>query len=113
MKEFRDKRTTFLFRDVDDVDLFVGLNLEDSVKGGLVGPITSFFVVEQFKRLRDGDRFFYTHTDALTPGRTPINSFTLILFSFIQHNENSSTISHYTVSSASQFKSKKSQKIHS
>lgn len=53
-------------RDVDDIDLFVGLNLEDPVKGGVVGPLTSNFIVEQFVRLRDGDRFFYTHADALT-----------------------------------------------
>lgn len=58
----------FPFRHVDDIDLFVGLNLEDPVKAGLVGPTSSFFIVEQFQRLRDGDRFFYSHAGALTPG---------------------------------------------
>jgi hypothetical protein len=52
-----------LYNHVDDVDLFVGLNLEDRVSGGLVGPTAACIIARQFITLRDGDRFFYTHKD--------------------------------------------------
>ena len=41
----------------DDVDFYVGSMLEDPVVGGLVGTTLSCVIGEQFKRLRDGDRF--------------------------------------------------------
>jgi len=48
-----------LYKSVDDIDLFIGLLGEWAVKGGLVGPVTSCIMADQFSRLRDGDRFFY------------------------------------------------------
>ena len=59
-----------LYKSVDDIDLFIGLLGEWAVKGGLVGPVTSCIMADQFSRLRDGDRFFYEN------GGQP-NSFTL------------------------------------
>ena len=32
---------------------------EWAVKGGIVGPVTSCIIADQFSRLKDGDRFFY------------------------------------------------------
>jgi peroxidase len=55
------------YKDVDDVDLFVGLNLEDTVSGGLIGPVSACLLGRQFRDLRDGDRFFFSHIGALSP----------------------------------------------
>ena len=41
-----------------NIDLWVGLILEDRVPGGRVGPTTQCLLVDTFKRLRDGDRFW-------------------------------------------------------
>ena len=48
-----------LYGDPNNIDLWVGAILEDSVEGGKVGPTFRCLLVEQFQRLRDGDRFFY------------------------------------------------------
>src|SRR5262245_4099891 len=57
-----------LFGTVDNIDPFVGALAEDHLPGSSVGPFTRAVVGNQFERLRDGDRFFYTndpflHTD--------------------------------------------------
>jgi peroxidase len=44
---------------VDDIDPFEGGLAEDHVKGSDVGPLFQAIMVDQFTRLRDGDRFFY------------------------------------------------------
>jgi len=56
-----------LYKDVNDVDLFVGLNLEDAIHGGLVGPTSACLIGRQFRDLRDGDRFFFSHQGVLPP----------------------------------------------
>ena len=47
---------------VDNVDLWVGLLAEDHLPGSSVGALTRAILVDQFKRLRDGDRFWYQRT---------------------------------------------------
>src|SRR6266478_547497 len=48
-----------LYGSVDNIDAFVGALAEDHVAGADVGPLTKAVLVDQFTRLRDGDRFFY------------------------------------------------------
>ena len=48
-----------LYRKVDDIDLWVGAMAERHAPGAMVGPTVRAILVEQFQRLRDGDRFFY------------------------------------------------------
>src|SRR5438270_10189628 len=48
-----------LYGSVDKIDAFVGALAEDHVPGADVGPLTKAVLVDQFTRLRDGDRLFY------------------------------------------------------
>jgi peroxidase len=48
-----------IYGSVDKIDLWVGLLAEDHVKGSSVGQLTGAILVNQFTRLRDGDRFWY------------------------------------------------------
>lgn len=47
------------YDNIEDFDLFVGTLAEDHLPGSSVGELLSFSMVEQFTRLRDGDRLFY------------------------------------------------------
>ncbi len=49
-----------LYGDVDDVDTFVGLLVEDDLPGRIVGETLMTVLVEQFTRSRAGDRFWYS-----------------------------------------------------
>jgi hypothetical protein len=44
---------------VDNIDPFMGGLAEDHVRGSDVGPLFQAIMVDQFSRLRNGDRFFY------------------------------------------------------
>lgn len=48
-----------LYGTVDDIDLWVGGLAEDHVAGSSVGETFQAIIVDQFERLRDGDRFWY------------------------------------------------------
>ncbi len=52
-------RLAAVYASVDEVDLWVGGLAEDHVDGALVGETVFFLLVDQFERLRDGDRFWY------------------------------------------------------
>jgi hypothetical protein len=54
-----------LFGNVDNIDPFVGALAEDHLPGASVGPLIHAVVGNQFERLRDGDRFFYTEDELL------------------------------------------------
>uniref|UniRef100_A0A0K0FH87 peroxidase n=1 Tax=Strongyloides venezuelensis TaxID=75913 RepID=A0A0K0FH87_STRVS len=54
------------YKSPDDVDLYVGAMLEDPVVGGLIGSTLSCLVGNQFKRSRDGDRFYYENPGIFT-----------------------------------------------
>jgi hypothetical protein len=51
-----------LYGSVDNIDLWVGALSEDHVKGASVGPTLQAIMTDQFRRLRDGDRFWYQST---------------------------------------------------
>ncbi|MEM7219160.1 MAG: peroxidase family protein [Pseudomonadota bacterium] len=44
---------------VDDIDVWIGGLAEDKVEGAMVGELIRAVLVEQYTRLRDGDRFWY------------------------------------------------------
>ena len=47
------------YASVDDIDLWVGGLAEDALPGAMVGELFHAILVDQFERLRDGDRFWY------------------------------------------------------
>lgn len=47
------------YGNVGNIDLWVGGLAEDHAGGGSVGPLFRRILVDQFERLRDGDRFWY------------------------------------------------------
>ncbi|CAB3373221.1 Hypothetical predicted protein [Cloeon dipterum] len=52
-----------------NIDLWVGGILEDQVEGGKVGPTFQCILVDQFRRLRDGDRFWYEDPAVFSPAQ--------------------------------------------
>ena len=48
-----------LYRTVDEVDAWIGMLSEDPIPGGSVGITTDAVITDQFRRLRDGDRFWF------------------------------------------------------
>jgi len=56
-----------LYKHPANIDLFVGGILENIVDGGRIGPTFRCIIAEQFRRLRDGDRFWYEREGVFTP----------------------------------------------
>lgn len=50
-----------VIRGFNNIDPFVGMLAEDHLPGTSIGPTINAIVGNQFERLRDGDRFFYTN----------------------------------------------------
>ncbi|KAL0278790.1 UNVERIFIED_CONTAM: hypothetical protein PYX00_000497 [Menopon gallinae] len=48
-----------VYRDVDDIDLYVGGLAEHPVRGGIVGSTFSCIIAQHFRNLRKSDRFWY------------------------------------------------------
>ena len=68
---------TLYRRDINNIDLFVGLLAEDHMQDGSFGETISKIVLSQFKRTRDGDRFWYENYIETGPLLTWIESVTL------------------------------------
>jgi peroxidase len=60
------QKLSTLYNDVEDVDLFVGVNHENHLPGALVGPVSACIIGIQFKHLKYGDRLFYSHEGQFT-----------------------------------------------
>ncbi|NOZ40426.1 MAG: peroxiredoxin [Planctomycetes bacterium] len=54
-----------IYDSIEDVDLWLGAIAEEAVGGGLTGELLNVILVDQFTRLRDGDRFFYANDAGL------------------------------------------------
>ncbi|GCC26268.1 hypothetical protein chiPu_0004683 [Chiloscyllium punctatum] len=48
-----------LYRTANNIDVWVGAIAEPQVTGGKVGPLLACLIGQQFKNLRDGDRFWW------------------------------------------------------
>ncbi|MEO0513793.1 MAG: peroxidase family protein [Planctomycetota bacterium] len=55
-----------VYADVDEMDMWIGLMSEDSAAGGILGETLTLAMIDQFERLRDGDRFYYENDAELT-----------------------------------------------
>lgn len=63
------KRLQEVYKHPNNVELFVGGIAEDVVDGGRIGPTFICLIADQFKRLRDGDRFWYENAGVFTPSQ--------------------------------------------
>jgi hypothetical protein len=70
---------------VNNVDPFEGILFEDHVAGANVGPTTKAILADQFRRLRDGDRFFYLN-ESFTSGEVAIINADNTLAKVIENN---------------------------
>jgi peroxidase len=61
------QKLQMIYQHPDDVDLFVGVNYENQLGDGLVGPVSACIIGTQFQHLKYGDRFFYRHEGQFTP----------------------------------------------
>lgn len=52
-----------IYGSVDAMDVWVGGLAEDHMPGASVGELVATAIIEQFTRLRDGDRFFYFYDE--------------------------------------------------
>ncbi|KAI9342445.1 heme peroxidase [Zopfochytrium polystomum] len=56
-----------LYTNISDFDAYVGAFAEDHIhKNSLIGPLMRVSLMDQFRRLRDGDRFWYENVGVLT-----------------------------------------------
>ena len=51
----------------NDIDLFVGLMIEEPLAGSRIGPLLACLLSVQFRRLRSGDRFWYENPGVFKP----------------------------------------------
>ena len=56
-------KLTEIYGHPDNCDLWVGIISEKSLKGGVLGELGGTIVGDQFRRIRDGDRFWYERSD--------------------------------------------------
>lgn len=56
-----------LYGHPSNIDVWVGGVLEDQVAEGRVGPLFRCLLIDQFRRLRDGDRFWYESPSVFKP----------------------------------------------
>lgn len=53
------------YPNVNEIDPWIGFLAEDHLPGSITGPTLRAILVDQFSRLRDGDRFFYLNDPTL------------------------------------------------
>ena len=55
-----------MYGNVNNIDLWIGTLSEDHVAGADVGPLMLAGLLDQFTRLHDGDRLWFTNDSGLT-----------------------------------------------
>ncbi len=55
-----------LYGDINEIDAWVGLLCEEPMSGSVLGETLQLILEEQFRVLRDGDRFYFENDPALT-----------------------------------------------
>jgi len=80
-----------LYGTVDNIDLWVGGLAEDHVAGSSVGETFQTIIVDQFERLRDGDRFWYQNQFS---GKTLADLQRTSLSDIIERNTDLTSIQH-------------------
>ena len=55
----RAERLKEVYNSPDECDMWIGIIAEDPMRDGVVGELGGTIIGEQFKRLRNGDRYFY------------------------------------------------------
>jgi len=75
------------YGNVNNIDAFEGGLAEDHVPGSDVGPLFQAIMVNQFTRLRDGDRFFYLN-ETFTPSEQALLNQGNTLAKVIEANTN-------------------------
>ena len=58
----------FVYRSVDDIDIFPAGLAEKPAPGSLLGPTFSCILARDFARLRTGDRYWYENQGQFTAG---------------------------------------------
>src|SRR5262249_39586515 len=76
-----------VYGSVDNIDPFEGGMAEDHVAGSDMGPLFTRILVDQFTRLRTGDRFFYLN-ESFTSGELKIMQQGNTLAKVIEANTN-------------------------
>ena len=61
------ERLGLIYKHVDDIDLFIGGVVETPVPGAVLGPTFRCIIGDQFKRLQQGDRFYYDNPGQFSP----------------------------------------------
>ncbi|CAG9759789.1 unnamed protein product [Ceutorhynchus assimilis] len=55
-----------IYREVDDIDLYTGALSEKPIKGSILGPTLTCLILDQFTRIKYGDRFWYENPHIFT-----------------------------------------------
>uniref|UniRef100_A0AC35U6H3 Peroxidase mlt-7 n=1 Tax=Rhabditophanes sp. KR3021 TaxID=114890 RepID=A0AC35U6H3_9BILA len=69
LSPFAREKLERLYGSVDKIDLYAGALTEDPILRGLIGPTMACIIGPQFKRSRDGDRFYYENPGVFTPAQ--------------------------------------------
>ena len=65
------------YPDVDSIDAYIGVMAEDRLESSIYGQTQQMLVLDQFKRIRDADRFWYENDAELTSLTSEFNSLRL------------------------------------
>ena len=67
-------RLTTTYSSISDIDAYTGGLAETAPSDGMVGPLFACIIKQQFLRIRDGDRYFFTHRPDSQSSARPLKS---------------------------------------